>query len=1181
MRTFAENYPLMGRPWPEMYERRDATNGVSGRLYSLDDPRFLLRVLTEHRTQFGEFVTRAQSNYAHELRETLNRAAHEPQNITLDDAERALSTMRLLIKPWQAGDAADDLTALLRQLRTTAPEPVPAATVDPGTDDVTEELSTDPSPDEVGFTPVQDDPEVGDPADDDDLESGLRRVTLACGQVTVSVIVREAVSLALVENEVSPIVDLVVDNAGDAPAVVTDVTVTLGGADGDYAEPRTFPDFRVPAGGREDVGASQLRWPLRRDAFAHLDEARSASVEVGAIIDGTLRRGSVPIRLLARDEWTARSIPELLAAFVTPNAAGVAELLDQTAELLAATTGDPSLQGYQDGRERAVEIGRAAYEAIRARQIRYGTPPASFEDDGQKVRGVARVLEERFGTCLDFVLVYCSLLEQAGLNPVVVHVPGHAYAGFLTEENQLSDVALEDRALIHNLVNSQLFVGVEMTLAADGRSRGFDEAVAATAQWRTEDVDGDPSRTIGHLLDVRAAHRRIRPLARMNASGDVIEIEVDAAPASPYRIRRPGAETTLPPEPVRPRRVENWRSALLDLSLRNPLLKLKSTSGVVVATTEASLPSLEDLVAGGATVELRAGDAVDAIHLAQGKRTARQLDDASLEGILRSENAVYLDTTRAKHEGALDRLRRRRKTVIEETGASSLFLTLGALSWKDAKGSTALAPLFLLPVTVDGRKGRRYSLQAEPGAQVQPNYCLQEKLRRDFGVEIPVLANPPADDSGIDLQAVFERVREELLSHSLSFSVEPHCRIALLQFSTLEMWRDLSENWEQFLANPVVKHLVETPTDAFEDTVPEPDIVPEDEVRARLPLPVDGSQLKAVRWATSGRTFVLQGPPGTGKSQTIANVIADCLAEGRQVLFVAEKQAALDVVRTRLDKVGLGPLCLDVHGRDQSIKAVRAQLDASISTEPTTWPASYEVTRQHVEGAIEGLDRYARRLHEPGAAGESVWSARQQMLAQPVDPGENGVAFHVPGAVVTGRLRLGEVYAGMRRLSEAMRQLGATDDVADWALVGSEGEDDPAVLAPVFDRLAAASGRLDPTVVNLLAALDVQDWAGLEPWLAHVDDRSAVAPTVVDALGGRRALDELASLDRDLDHFHTRFGPFLQTLSPQSEDIDTAKVRADIAAPEERGFFARKRARASVLDGVRARLAATATPTSI
>ena len=71
---------------------------------------------------------------------------------------------------------------------------------------------------------------------------------------------------------------------------------------------------------------------------------------------------------------------------------------------------------------------------------------------------------------------------------------------------------------------------------------------------------------------------------------------------------------------------------------------------------------------------------------------------------------------------------------------------------------------------------------------------------------------------------------------------------------------------------------------------------------------------------------MLEGPPGTGKSQTITNLLTRAVAEGKKVLFVAEKRAALDVVARRLDAVGMGMFALDLHDKGSRASMVRAQI---------------------------------------------------------------------------------------------------------------------------------------------------------------------------------------------------------------------------------------------------------------
>ena len=68
--------------------------------------------------------------------------------------------------------------------------------------------------------------------------------------------------------------------------------------------------------------------------------------------------------------------------------------------------------------------------------------------------------------------------------------------------------------------------------------------------------------------------------------------------------------------------------------------------------------------------------------------------------------------------------------------------------------------------------------------------------------------------------------------------------------------------------------------------------------------------------------YVLFGPPGTDKSQSITN----CLAHGKTVLFVSQKTAAVEVVRQRMNTIGLGNYCLEVHSTEAQKSSVLEQL---------------------------------------------------------------------------------------------------------------------------------------------------------------------------------------------------------------------------------------------------------------
>ena len=95
-------------------------------------------------------------------------------------------------------------------------------------------------------------------------------------------------------------------------------------------------------------------------------------------------------------------------------------------------------------------------------------------------------------------------------------------------------------------------------------------------------------------------------------------------------------------------------------------------------------------------------------------------------------------------------------------------------------------------------------------------------------------------------------------------------------------------------------------------------------------LDADSSQGEAIEAVRRGANLVLQGPPGTGKSQTIANMISECLWSGKTVLFVSEKMAALEVVKKRLDSCRLGDFCLELHSNTPNKGDVITSLGRSL-----------------------------------------------------------------------------------------------------------------------------------------------------------------------------------------------------------------------------------------------------------
>jgi hypothetical protein len=283
---------------------------------------------------------------------------------------------------------------------------------------------------------------------------------------------------------------------------------------------------------------------------------------------------------------------------------------------------------------------------------------------------------------------------------------------------------------------------------------------------------------------------------------------------------------------------------------------------------------IEDSLHQGHHLVLNGHETISEIHREAGARTAADVGGDYLRTELVEARTLFVGLDATGYRTRLRTLSSNARREQEESGANNLYLILGSLvysSTKSARSDSALrAPLILVSVKLVGGGRRPYQLVLDEAGATTCNVALLEKLKTDYGLRIPDMEQPPLDGAGIDVEAILQSVRQACLDSDLGFRVEDTASLALLKFGTFRLWKDLQDHWRTFMTNPLVKHLVDTPAEPFEDTVPRT-VVDLDAAAARCPIPADGSQLRAIARAAGGGTFVLEGPPGTGKSQTITN----------------------------------------------------------------------------------------------------------------------------------------------------------------------------------------------------------------------------------------------------------------------------------------------------------------------
>ena len=283
-------------------------------------------------------------------------------------------------------------------------------------------------------------------------------------------------------------------------------------------------------------------------------------------------------------------------------------------------------------------------------------------------------------------------------------------------------------------------------------------------------------------------------------------------------------------------------------------------------------------------------------------------------------------------DAVLRNVRSAARTAIEESGVNMLYIAFGFLEWEE-EGSTGIrrfAPLLLLPVVLErGRLSRVsgayiYRLSYS-GEDIVVNLSLREKLKGVIEVpEIDEYTTPEKYFTAIESEIGFKR----------GWAVRRWATISLFHFGKLLMYLDLApDKWPGIgiLEHGLIKRLFGN-KDVGNGNTPSTDEHDIDEIQeiedfAPLIDDADSSQHSALIDALDGRDLVIEGPPGTGKSQTITNLIAGALFQGKSVLFVSEKLAALEVVRRRLNNCGLGDFCLELHSHKTQKMALLGDID--------------------------------------------------------------------------------------------------------------------------------------------------------------------------------------------------------------------------------------------------------------
>jgi len=455
--------------------------------------------------------------------------------------------------------------------------------------------------------------------------------------------------------------------------------------------------------------------------------------------------------------------------------------------------------------------------------------------------------------------------------------------------------------------------------------------------------------------------------------------------------------------------LENDRKKLLQLDGHNPLLNYKSYKAKGVETTYPFIDHLLLHILSGKPVEFK-----------ESKESNESIANAPKSTIhWRAGNSTVLS-------GRLAKTAKDAHDFMEEQGINILFLGLGMLDWQEGDPASPpwRSPLVLIPVEI--KKLSRFDKEGNPLFQIQyneeevePNYSLYAAMKDRYGISLPEMPDWGDLDTEEVMHAAWTgwmQALEKALKAKHGWQIGKETVVlSFFAFTKYTMYKDLDpQKWRtddspegpelirKLLGNGFGNEHLRYPEEMNLD----------DSVSACEPMAVldmDSSQAKVILEAGTGRSMVVEGPPGTGKSQTIANLLADAVYKGKRVLFVAEKTAALDVVRRRLEEVGLGPACLELHGTKTKKSEFTRELLRTLSQHRQLNPPE-NFRPDQIDTARAALRNWSTAINAP--AGNGYSPLELMGLLTWVQSELDGVPMPGTGSDTNGHYRSFRDYAG-------------------------------------------------------------------------------------------------------------------------------------------------------------------------
>ena len=674
------------------------------------------------------------------------------------------------------------------------------------------------------------------------------------------------------------------------------------------------------------------------------------------------------VTVLPFDYWSGRSgNAELLSCFSRPKISDCLRVLTEAQEQLKKWELSCEWKGYEEGDKNKIrQIAAAIFTALKKHSIEKSAAEYSY-DEPMPVGDITKIFKSKVGTSFEMTMLLVSCLECADLHPIILVGEKNVSCGVWLYDNCFLDSVSDDTVLLEKYlsdgINNISCFDVEDVFA------GHNVNYTASEKHFRQKLAGGYYDTIVDLRRCRLARIYSLPLKVKGIKGYELlgdeDTDTNAAPQDLAGVKKLSMDGKITKN-------KQWERRLLDLSLKNSLLNFKAEKNclhVVSANIDATFNGLSShhpfAVSEKLTENRRGAEAYPLFGSVKNLSPLSELLEVELKN-----RRLRTFATKEEVSDVLRYLMKKAKTAEEEAGANVIFAAFGFLKWYEKVDSEPkYAPLILCPAKiVKSKGGKGFSVQLTED-EMQVNTTLLEFLLREFKIDIRGLDNIA---SGIKISEIIAMVKMEILNMK-GWDVIDEVYLANFSFARFAMWNDIRKNIDKFRKNPLVKSLLnnrlEITNNVFEDKS-EDEYLPQEVLS---PMVADCSQFSAVAEAVNGASFVLHGPPGTGKSQTITNIIANCLYKGKRVLFVAEKQAALSVVKKRLDSVGLGDFCLELHSNKLDKSEILRSLEGTLALSNEEDAENFAAKGERIDDLRRDLNEPIFALHKKRRLGVSVY----------------------------------------------------------------------------------------------------------------------------------------------------------------------------------------------------------------